>query len=242
MNEQTIVARPLITITNLIFSFDPATKRVQVLLIKRSQAPFLDRWALPETNLRAQESADQAAVRLVKEKIGPALPTSATEQLATFTSPHRAPGERALALAYMTFLPAVPTLAPGYGATAAAWFRLTSDGAGTINLDHGQQHFLIGKGTAAPALAFDHDQILGTAVTRIKNKLDYQPSILQVLGPSFTLRQAREVFAPFMGKAADQIDNSNFRKTHQHLLTEVGTSTVGGHSGRPPKIYRLRHL
>ena len=113
-----IVERPLITITNLIWSFNKETHRVQLLLVKRKDEPFADRWALPETLLllRENESADQAAVRLIKEKIGLDLPETSTEQLATFTSPHRTPGERALALTYMTYLPAMPNLRPGYGA------------------------------------------------------------------------------------------------------------------------------
>lgn len=142
----------------------------------------------------------------------------------------------------MTFLPGVPALTPGYGATAARWFRLAYDGQGTITLTSDGQHFLLGPSASAPALAFDHDQILTSAVFRIKNKLDYQPSILQVLGPTFTLRQARKVFTPFVGKATAEIDNSNFRKTHQHLLEEVGTGSGGGHRGRPSKWYRLRDV
>ncbi|MCT4392733.1 NUDIX hydrolase, partial [Lactobacillus delbrueckii] len=89
-----IVERPLITITNLIWSFNKEKHRVQLLLVKRKDEPFADRWALPETLLRENESADQAAVRLIKEKIGLDLPETSTEQLATFTSPHRTPGER----------------------------------------------------------------------------------------------------------------------------------------------------
>ena len=123
-----IVERPLITITNLIWSFNKETHRVQLLLVKRKDQPFADRWALPETLLRENESADQAAVRLIKEKIGLDLPESSTEQLATFTAPHRAPGERALALTYMTYLPAMPALRPGYGATAVAWFAFENFG------------------------------------------------------------------------------------------------------------------
>ncbi|WP_421648280.1 NrtR DNA-binding winged helix domain-containing protein, partial [Levilactobacillus brevis] len=77
-----------------------------------------------------------------------------------------------------------------------------------------------------------------TAINRIKNKLDYQPQILRILGNTFTLRQAREVFAAFLGTTIDKIDNSNFKKTHNHLFKEVGAATLN-HSGRPPKLYQL---
>ena len=54
----------------------------------------------------------------------------------------------------------------------------------------------------------------------------------------YTSRQAREVFAAFLGTTIDKIDNSNFKKTHNHLFKEVGAATLN-HSGRPPKLYQL---
>ena len=117
--DEEIVARPLITITNIIWSFNPNTHLPQILLIKRANEPFKNKWALPETLLRRNEGADAACIRLIKDKIGMSIPHGATEQLATFTDPNRVSGERALALAYMTFLPAMPQLKPGYGATEA---------------------------------------------------------------------------------------------------------------------------
>ncbi|MBM6411846.1 ADP-ribose pyrophosphatase, partial [Lacticaseibacillus paracasei] len=35
------------------------------------------------------------------------------------------------------------------------------------------------------------------------------------------------------------IDNSNFKKTHQHLFVEVGTAHDRTRSGRPPKLFKL---
>ena len=238
MSEE-IIARPLITITNIIWSFNWQTHEMQLLLIKRSEAPFKDAWALPETLLRSTESADDAALRLIKDKIGLEVRSTATEQLATFTAPHRSVGERALALAYMTFLPAMPKLKPGYGAVAAEWFAFENFGHHYL-LSDGRHRFDLSN--TSQALAFDHDQIVTTAIQRIRNKLDYQPTVLQVLGPTFTLKEAREVYAPFWQLTADQIDNSNFRKTHHHLFKEVGTATIRKRSGRPPKIYSLASL
>ena len=80
-----IVARPLITIANIIWSFNPQTHLPQILLVKRAYAPFKDRWALPETLLRSNESAKIACIRLIKDKIGVQLSNSATEQLQRHT-------------------------------------------------------------------------------------------------------------------------------------------------------------
>lgn len=233
------VAHPLITITNIIWSFDRTRHTLQVLLINRAQAPFQHAWALPETTLRSTESADAAALRLIRDKIGVHVSRGATEQLATFTDPQRAPGERALSLAYMTYLPTMPALRPGYGATDARWFAFTAAAAG-YQLSNGPLVFPIAPSTAG--LAFDHAHILAVAIRRIRNRLDYQPTVLQVLGPTFTLREAREVYAPFLQVAVSAIDNSNFKKTHAKLFTEVGTAHDQTRSGRPPKLYRLTDL
>ncbi len=229
-----IVARPLITITNIIWSFNTKTHLPQILLVKRANEPFKNSWALPETLLRSNESAEAACVRLIKDKIGVLIPDSATEQLATFTNPKRVSGERALALAYMTFLPTMPKLKPGYGAIEARWFCFNFVGN---NFYLHNDHIRLSL-DADSKLAFDHAQIINTAIMRINNKLDYQPTILQILGPTFTLRQAREVYAIFRQTSVDKIDNSNFKKTHKKIFKEVGTSSVK-HSGRPPKIFKL---
>ncbi|MFJ6961075.1 MAG: NrtR DNA-binding winged helix domain-containing protein, partial [Lactiplantibacillus plantarum] len=50
---------------------------------------------------------------------------------------------------------------------------------------------------------------------------------------------ARQLYAILWRQPVATIDNSNFRKTHVHLFTEVGTARPGS-SGRPAKVYRLK--
>lgn len=242
---------PGITITNLIWSFDRQTQHVNLLLLKRNQAPFDQNWALPETTLRDDESADDAALRLVREKIGLTLDSFHTEQLATFTHPHRTPGLRAVALAYMTFLPQMPPLTPGYGASDARWFCFRAQEPSYL-LQNGETTFRIPVTTRSyytespdqqvhPRLAFDHDWMIAVASQRIRNKLDYQPNILLTLGATFTLREARTVFATFLRCSVTALDNSNFKKNHRQLFTAVGT-TSAKRAGRPATLYRLNYL
>lgn len=90
MSEQTeLLERPYINIVNVIWSFDRETNQVNMLLVKRANEPEKGAWAMPETYLRTEESADAAALRLVREKIGLNLSAIHTEQLATFTNPMR---------------------------------------------------------------------------------------------------------------------------------------------------------
>ena len=50
------IAHPLITITNVIWSFSRTTRQLQILLIHRADDPYAGYWALPETTLRVRES------------------------------------------------------------------------------------------------------------------------------------------------------------------------------------------
>ena len=120
------IAHPLITITNVIWSFSRTTRQLQILLIHRADDPYAGYWALPETTLRVRESADAAAIRLIREKKDVHLKRGNTEQFATFTDPDRTPDERVLALTYMTYLPTMPMLRPGYGATDARWVAFSA--------------------------------------------------------------------------------------------------------------------
>ncbi|BDZ31464.1 NUDIX domain-containing protein [Lactiplantibacillus sp. WILCCON 0030] len=252
MRDQQVVNRPLISITNVIWSFDQTTQQLLVLLLQRSQAPFKGTWGLPTTYLRTAESAEAASLRLVREKLGLSLPTFHTEQLATFTNTRRGPGERELALTYMVYLPSQPTLVPGYGAQAVDWFAVVPDANGYNLAGHGltfqglpetidattyyqnQQPYVTANGLTA-----DHTLILRTALLRVRNRLDYAPTILLVLGDQFTLKQARELYAILLRKPLSAIDNSNFRKTHVHLFNEIGLVHQRA-SGRPAKVYRLK--
>lgn len=236
------VARPYITVTNIVWSFDSNTQQIKVLLIKRENQPFQSFWALPETLLRDDESAHAASLRLVKERIGLDLPEIHAEQLATFTAPERNLDLRALSLSYMVFLPQNLPLTPGPGAVDAAWFSLNQISKHQFNFQNGNLKFktledneYLNDSNPNIRLAFDHNWILTVACHRIANKLDYQPTILLILGSSFTLKLARHIFELF---GQYEPDNSNFYQNHKKILEPVGLVESQG-PGRPAKKYRL---
>ncbi|GBG94455.1 NUDIX family hydrolase [Ligilactobacillus salitolerans] len=254
MQDEERLTQVQINIVNLIWSFDRAENQVNLLLVKRAEEPAQGMWSLPETFLGEDESADQGALRLVRDKIGLKLAAFHTEQLETFTAPRRVrAGQRVLSLAYMTFLPEMPPLDPGYGASDARWFSLQvledeycfSNGSAKFRVAAAQNqrdyYQALGEyaATRPESLAFDHEWIIKIACLRIKNKLDYQPNILLTLGQTFTLKEARCVYAPFLKTTMEHIDNSNFKKTHGKLFEETGT-VESRHRGRPANLYRLR--
>lgn len=237
-----------ISITNVIWSFNSKTKELLVLLLKRAEDKM---WGLPTTYLREDENAEEASLRLVREKIGVDLPLVNTEQLATFTDIHRSK-KRELALTYMIYLPDMPKLTPGYGADDAQWFSVASGHDNYLlkykklqfetlkeNVDRNKFYAHSEKYRKNSGLFSDHSLILRTAFSRLKNRLDYSPTILRILGPIFTLKQARMVYSILLRISISEIDNSNFRKTHRRLFQEIGTENIKG-AGRPGKVYQLK--
>lgn len=251
MSNITINEHLKISIVNIIWSFDTASKKILILLVKNSLGPEVNRWSLPATILRADENAEQGSLRLIKDKIGINLPNFYTEQLATFSDINRSIKNREVALSYMTYLPSTPKLVAGFGASDARWFsvdyadnfftlkngNLTFQ---TIKKQISDEDFYknISQYRNEQHLSSDHELILRHAFERVTNRLNYSPTILLILGEEFTLKEAREVYATFWKEPYQKIDNSNFRKTHAPLFIEVGIEH--GKSGRPAKLYKLK--
>lgn len=251
MNQSQPIKDLSINVVNIIWSFDPESEKVLVLLVQSSLEPNIGRWGLPATRLRSDESADDASLRLIREKIGLDLPNFYTEQLATFSNINRSNKGRNIALTYMTYLPSAPKLTAGYGAKQAEWFSV-GHLKQQYTLNYGNLTFKtledeiyedefyqqLPQADQEENLISDYSLILRQAFRRITNRLDYLPTILLILGQNFTLKQARIVYAAFLKESVANIDNSNFRKTHVHLFQEVGVRH--GKSGRPAKLYRLK--
>ena len=56
------------TVDNVIFKWNEKTKKVEILLIKRKQHPFKDKWALPGGFVNSDESALKAVIRETEEE------------------------------------------------------------------------------------------------------------------------------------------------------------------------------
>ncbi len=146
--------RAALTVDCAVFGFDGQS--LEVLLIRRGLAPFKNKWALPGGFVRVEETLDDAARRELEEETG--LKDVFLEQLYTFGAVDRDPRERVVSVAYYALVkPGLVTAATD--AAEAKWFPVTN----------------------IPALAFDHADILDTALTRVRGKLAYQPIGFELL-------------------------------------------------------------
>ena len=58
-------------------------------------------------------------------------------------------------------------------------------------------------------LTFDHSDIVGLAVKRLRGKIDYTPVGFQLLPPEFTLRRLQEVHEAVRG---EELNKDSFRR------------------------------
>jgi 8-oxo-dGTP diphosphatase len=206
--------RPALTVDCVVFGMDEGD--LKVLLIKRGLEPFSGKWALPGGFVRMEESLDDAARRELEEESG--IRPSHLEQLYTFGAPGRDPRGRVVTVAYFALVKLSDhRVHAATDAREAAWFSVWD----------------------TPKLAFDHAEVLGTALQRLKGKVRYQPIGFELLPPKFTLTQLQRLYEVILER---ELDKRNFRKKilSMDLLEELD-EVEQDVSHRAARLYRFDH-
>lgn len=204
--------RAALTVDCVVFGFDEGD--LKVLLIERGLEPFKGRWALPGGFVRVDETVDDAARRELAEEAG--LTNVFLEQLYTFGEVNRDPRERVVSVAYYALVKLSEHEAKAAtDAANAKWFPVSK----------------------VPKLAFDHADILATALERLKGKVRYHPIGFELLPPKFTLSQLQHLYEAVLGA---ELDKRNFRKkvlSFDLLVPLKETQMMGRH--RPAQLFRF---
>lgn len=204
--------------------------RLAALLQQREQSPEAGKWALPGGFVGIDESLDSAAERVLAEKAR--MAGAWIEQLYTFGEPKRDPRGRVITVAYFALLPEERF---GPALTAAPDLKLAElrvDWAG----ETGGPASALGEDGRKLPLAFDHADIIGLAVKRLRGKLDYSGIAFALLPELFTLRELQQVHEAILGLPLNKpafrrrlLDSGRLRATGRR---EAGTGF------RPAELYR----
>lgn len=206
---------PHYALTADIVVFTIREAALKILLIKRKEAPFKSRWALPGGFLQPSETLEECAQRELEEETG--VSGFYLEQLETFSAVNRDPRERVITVAYFALVSSESLeLNASTDAEDAAWMDVSD----------------------MPNIAFDHEGIVHRAIERLRAKFDYTTLAYQFLPKRFTMKELREVYEAVLDES---IERRNFAKKMLQSgdLIETDEQRLEG-AHRPATVYRLK--
>ena len=212
--------RPLTTVDLVVLTL--CEERLSVLLVQRPASetePFPGAWALPGgfVDTRRDASLEATARRKLREKTG--VQTPYLEQLGSWGSAGRDPRGWSATHVYVALIPcAGVVLREGGNSQAVRWAP-------------------VDEAPASGPLAFDHADILGAALQRLRAKAEYTSLPAHLLPQPFTLPRLQKAYETVLQRP---VDKSAFRTRMlaADFLTEDGLMDVG--APRPAMGYRLR--
>ena len=226
-------------------------KYFSVLLVKRDNYPFKDKWCLPGGFIGINEDIEDAAKRILKTETN--IKDIYLEQLYTYGNPLRDPRMRVVSTSYMALIDKnkltdkIPK--------NASWFNimvLEDEKFIDITLDNGIEEikFKIKKTLKEKTtdrykyeiikndkLAFDHPLVIASGISRLKNKLEYTDVVFNMMPKYFTLGELQQVYEVILGKKL--LDPAFRRIIADKVIKTDKVKTGGGH--RPSVLFRYNN-
>ena len=226
-------------------------KKMSILLVKRNEYPFKDKWCLPGGFVGINEELDTAPIRIIKKETN--LDDIYLEQLYTFGSVKRDPRMRVISTSYIALIDK-NKLNENLNENAS-WFDIIlyeeKDNIVSIVLNNGEvtvnveiEKVLREKTTDRYSfklkknnlLAFDHSIVILSGLERLKNKLEYTDIVFNMMPEYFTLGELQQVYEVILGKkllapAFRRLISNKVEKTEKQ-------KTGGGH--RPSYLFKYK--
>lgn len=200
---------------NAIFTVEKGI--LKVLLVKRSNEPFKDMWALVSGALYNNETFEEGTAREIAEKTG--LKNVVTQKFEVYSALDRSPVMRMLAIANICVI-------------SSTYQEFVKDTRNT----HEASWFDVKE---VPQLAFDHTQILQDAVFYLKEQI-YKTDIVKALLPTeFTIPNLQAVYEAVL---CTTFDRRNFSKKMLSLGLLKDLNKQEEISGKKPaKLYSFKN-
>ena len=226
-------------------------KKMSILLVKRDNYPFKDKWCLPGGFIGIDEDLDEAPKRILKNETN--VDNIYLEQLYTFGSVKRDPRMRVVSTSYMALID--KNRLNNKLSKNACWFDITfyeeKDNIVDIILDNGnatisfriekilreqttdRYSFKILKNDS---LAFDHPLVILSGIERLKNKIEYTDIVFNMMPEYFTLGELQQVYEVILGK---KLLDPAFRRIIANKVEKTSKmKTGGGH--RPSYLFKYK--
>jgi len=187
---------------------------LQILLIKRDKEPEKNQWSLPGSYVNYNETTANAAKRVLNELTG--IHDIYLSRVNIFDNPDRYP-ERVISIVYCALIKSdLFELLAGSHAKEVKWHKVEE----------------------IKTLPFDHNQMVKTSLSWLKEEMWRKPIMINLLPEKFPLNEMQDLYQ-FISRIP--IDNRNFRKKviNQELVEKLDEKTKGGQQ-RPAFLYRLK--
>ena len=228
------------------------SKRMSILLVKRDEYPYRDKWCLPGGFLRPkEETLEECARRVLKQETN--LSDIYLEQLYTFDGLNRDPRTRVVSTSYVAL---VDKEQLSEKVEHASWFDVMSfqdeNNVVTITLHNGEEEFsfsilkhLREKTTDRyqfetlenSHLAFDHDIVILAGILRIRNKASYTDIVFNMMPKYFTLGELQQVYEVILNKKL--LDPAFRRIIANKVIKTEKMKKGGGH--RPSYMFQYKN-
>jgi nicotinate (nicotinamide) nucleotide adenylyltransferase len=227
------------------------SKKMSILLIKRDDYPYKDKWCLPGGFVGIDEDIEDAPKRVLKNETG--LENIYLEQLYTFGGVNRDPRMRVVTSAYMSLID--KDRIDRELKNRSDWFDIVdviyNKNKVLVKLSNGLENieFELDKKikeettnsyeykiTKNDDLSFDNPLVIITGIERLKNKLSYTDIVFNMMPKYFTLGELQKVYEVILGK---KLLDPAFRREIKDKVVETDLYKTGeGH--RPSKLFMYK--
>ncbi len=227
-----------------------SNKHFSVLLVKRDNYPYKDKWCLPGGFIKVDEDIEDAPLRILKNETG--ISDIYLEQLYTYGGVDRDPRMRVISTSYMALID--KNRLRDKLKDNASWFNITKEEDKNniyVTLDNGtdilkytikktlkekttdRYKFTIEENTS---LAFDHPLVITSGMERLKNKVSYTDVVFNMMPKYFTLGELQQVYEIILGK---KLLDPAFRRIIKDKVEKTDkVKTGGGH--RPSVLFTYK--
>jgi 8-oxo-dGTP diphosphatase len=189
---------------------------LSVLLIRRGNPPYQGMLALPGGFVEPDETVERAAARELFEETGVPKSASRLESIGVYSKPDRDPRRRVISVAFAALVPNPGASRAGGDAASTQWMPVDR--------------------ALKEALAFDHIDILKSAVEHARRQLEYTTDATAFCAEEFTIAELRRVYEIIW---ETKIDPGNFHRKVTRIedfLQPTGDTTTRD-GGRPAALY-----
>lgn len=223
-------------------------KYMSVLLVKRKDYPFKDKWCLPGGFLDINEELEDCPKRILAKETN--IKDMYLEQLYTFGNINRDPRMRVISTSYMALIDK-NTLKDTLSENAA-WFDVIVEEKNdniTVILEKQDKKIklkykkVLKESTTDRYdfqvienndLAFDHALIIINGIQRLKNKIEYTDIVFNMMPEYFTLGELQRVYEVILNK---KLLDPAFRRIIKNKVEKTEKVKTGeGH--RPSAMFR----